>query len=101
MSLILVVTMMGGWPISSPLLSSVSMSAEFSGVKNFRVGTDVTVWDLGGLFSPVMFLFFRFLSWNPSVSTADASVGLFVWEDSVALPTLFWSAAFRLASVRQ
>lgn len=50
------------------------MSTKFSGVKKFRVGTDVIGWDLGGLFSPVTFLFLRFLSWKPSVSSTEVSV---------------------------
>ena len=46
---------------SSTFLSSMSMSTKFSGVKKFCVGTDVIGWDLGVLFSLVIFLFFRFL----------------------------------------
>ena len=66
---------------SSPILPTVSMSPEFNGAKKFHVGTDVAGFNFGGLFSPVTFLFFRFLSGNPSGSSAKASVGrgLFVW----------------------
>jgi len=70
----------------------MAMSTKFSGVKKFCVGTDVIGWDLGGLFSPVTFLFFRFLSWNPSVSSTEVSVdwGPFVWEVPVSLsPSCF------------
>ena len=88
---------------SSPILSSVSISPELSGVKKFYVGIEVTGCVFSGLLSPVMFLFFRFLSWNPSDSLAEASEdrGLFVCGVSVSLPTLFWSTAFKAASARQ
>jgi hypothetical protein len=54
-----VVTMIGGGPPvpfgvsflpSSPILSSVSLSPEFNVAKKFRVGTDVTGYNFGGLF---------------------------------------------------
>ena len=94
------VTIMGGgrpvpllFVVSSSSLSPVSMFWEFNGAKKFRVAMDVAGWVLGDNFSPVLVLFFLFLSWKPSVSSADGCVDGFsvVLEDgdAVVLPTLF------------
>ena len=66
------------------------MSPEFNRAKKFCVGKDVAGCNFGELFSPVAFLFLRFLYWNPSGSSAKASVGkgLFVCGASVAFPTV-------------